>query len=127
MMTHTVLVVEDEVDLREMLQEALELSGYAVVAVADGRAALDAMARIESLCLVLLDLLMPGMNGWDFCDHVRKRPELARLPIIVHSSATNSPPRGATAVVRKPVKLDRLLSIVGEHCDPSVPAPKGSS
>lgn len=119
-MKHTVLLVEDESDLREMIQEALELSGYAVVAVGDGQAALDAIPSIERICLVVLDLLMPGMNGWDFCEHARKRPELASVPIVIHSSATNVVPEGVAAVVRKPVKLAQLLSIVGEYCEPAV-------
>jgi CheY-like chemotaxis protein len=120
-MTHTVLVVEDEVELREMMQEALEMSGYTVVAVGDGQEALDAIPKIERLCVVLLDLLMPGMNGWDFFEHARRRPELAKVPIIVHSSATNEAPAGVTSLLRKPVKLDRLLSVVREHCQPREP------
>ena len=118
-MRHTVLIVEDEAELRELIQLALERNGYSVVAVADGSAALAAIPSIERLCLVLLDLLMPGMNGWDFVAQARTQPELANLPIIVHSSATNEAPAGATAVLRKPMKLDRLLSIVGQYCQPA--------
>lgn len=115
-MTHTVLVVEDEVELREILRDALELHGYTVVAAEDGRAALDALTRIEHLCLVLLDLLMPGMNGWDFFKELKSRPALAEVPVIVHSSAPASAPAGATRVLRKPVQLERLLPIVEEYC-----------
>jgi CheY-like chemotaxis protein len=118
-MTHTVLIVEDEVELRELIQVALELNGYSVVAVGDGRAAFEAIPRIERLCLVLLDLLMPGMNGWDFVAQARTQPHLANLPIIVHSSATNEAPAGATAVLRKPIKLERLLSVIGQYCEPT--------
>lgn len=114
-MTHTVLVVEDERDLREMLCEALELNGYRVVVAPEGRAALDALARIESLCLVLLDLLMPGMNGWDFLKELRARAEYAAVPVVVHSSSPVHAP-GATRVLTKPLELERLLDVVREFC-----------
>jgi CheY-like chemotaxis protein len=118
-MSHTVLVVEDEEDLREMMREALELSGYVVATARDGDAALEELRRIDHLCLVLLDLLMPGMNGWDFFAEVRQRPDLAAVPIVVHSSAGGHAPEGATRVLQKPVSFERLISVVKEYCEPS--------
>jgi DNA-binding response OmpR family regulator len=115
-MIHTVLIVEDEKELREMMREALELNGYAVVAAVEGRAALEAMDRIDHICLVLLDLLMPGMNGWDFFKEIRSRSKYAAVPIIVHSSAPGGAPQGATRVLAKPVELERLLAVVREFC-----------
>ncbi len=117
-MTHTVLVVEDEKELREMMREVLELNGYAVVTAVEGQAALEAIERIEHLCLVLLDLLMPGMNGWDFFREIRARSKFAAVPIIVHSSAPAGAPQGATRVLAKPVELERLLDVVREFCSP---------
>ncbi len=117
-MTHTVLLVEDEEELREMMREALERAGYAVVAAGDGQAALDAAGRIEQICVVLLDLVMPTMNGWDFFDAFRARPEFVSVPVVVHSSATSRAPNGVTRVLQKPLKLDRLLAVVGEFCAP---------
>jgi CheY-like chemotaxis protein len=116
-MTHTVLIVEDEEDLREMMREALELSGYTVVTAQEGQDALDKLPRIEHLCLVLLDLLMPGMNGWDFFEKMRQRPELASVPVIVHSSAPSRAPQGVTRVLQKPMVFDRLISVVSEYCE----------
>ena len=115
-MTHTVMVVEDEEDLREMMREALELNGYQVVAVEDGQQALDAFEHLEHVCLVLLDLVMPGMNGWDFFAKMRERPELSNIPVIVHSSAPDRAPEGVTSVLRKPLELEKLLAIVGQYC-----------
>jgi CheY-like chemotaxis protein len=117
-MNHTVLVVEDEKELREMMREVLELNGYTVVTAVDGQTALEAMERIEHLCLVLLDLLMPGMNGWDFFKELRTRSEYAAVPVIVHSSAPSGAPQGATRVLRKPIELERLLDVVREFCAP---------
>jgi CheY-like chemotaxis protein len=117
-MNHTVLVVEDEEDLREMMREALELHGYAVVTAREGKDALDKLARIDRVCLILLDLLMPGMNGWDFFETIREQPKLASVPVIVHSSAASRAPAGVTRVLQKPLVLDRLLSTVEQYCVP---------
>jgi two-component system, chemotaxis family, chemotaxis protein CheY len=115
-MSHTVLVVEDEADLREMLRDALELNGYTVVTAEDGQDALDKIAGIETVCLVILDLLMPVMNGWDFLHKLRQRTELASIPVVVHTSAPGPAPPGVTRVLQKPVMFDRLLSTVREYC-----------
>jgi CheY-like chemotaxis protein len=114
---HTVLIVEDEEDLREMMREALERKGYSVVTAQEGQDALNKIEGIDQLCLVLLDLLMPGMNGWDFFTKMRERPELAKIPVIVHSSASNRAPEGVTRVLQKPILFDRLISVVREYCD----------
>jgi len=115
-MSHTVLVVEDEADLREMIRDGLELNGYAVVTAEDGQDALDKIGGIETVCLVILDLLMPVMNGWDFVAMMRQRPELASIPVVVHTSAPGPVPAGVTRVLQKPVMFDRLLSMVREYC-----------
>lgn len=117
-MTHTVLVVEDEEDLREMMRDALELNGYAVVTAGDGQAALDKIGDIEHLCLVILDLIMPVMNGWEFLERIGQRAELASIPVVVHSSAPGPTPAGVARVLRKPILFDRLLSVVQEYCHP---------
>jgi CheY-like chemotaxis protein len=113
---HTVLLVEDEEDLREMMREALELNGYAVVAAEDGEQALAQLSRIEQLCLVLLDLLMPGMNGWDLFQELRRRSELDHVPVVVYSSIANRAPAGVTRVLQKPLSFGELLSTVRECC-----------
>ncbi len=114
---HTVLVVEDEQELREMMREALELNGYAVVTAEHGRDALDKLAAIENLCLVILDLLMPVMDGWEFVARLRAQSTLASVPVVVHTSTdTQAVPTGVTRVIQKPLMFDRLLSIVREYC-----------
>jgi len=115
-MSHTVLLVEDEEELRETMRDALELNGYAVVAAQDGQAALEELDRIDHLCMVLLDLLMPRMNGWEFLSKMRERPEMADVPVIIHSSLPSHAPQGVTRVLQKPIELQRLLSVVREFC-----------
>jgi CheY-like chemotaxis protein len=120
-MKNTVLLVEDEEDLRELMRDALEMRGYAVVAARDGQEALDeldAPGSASRICLVLLDLVMPRMNGWDFYAHLRARPALAHIPVIVHSSAPSTAPPGVTRVLQKPVEFERLLAVVQEYCAP---------
>jgi len=114
-MKHTVLIVEDEAALRELMCEALELSGYEVVGAGNGKEALDALGRIEHVCLVVLDLLMPVMYGWEFYTEIQSRPALAEVPVIVHTSEAGQAPSG-TRVLQKPIRLERLLSVVHEYC-----------
>jgi CheY-like chemotaxis protein len=113
---HTVLIVEDEEDLRELMQTALESRGYAVVTAEEGGEALLKLEHLERPCLVLLDLLMPGMNGWEFYTKMRERPSLEGIPVIVHSSASDRAPAGVTQVIQKPITFDRLLAVVSKYC-----------
>jgi CheY-like chemotaxis protein len=113
---HTVLIVEDEEDLRELMCDALQMRGYTVVTAEEGSDALRKIDDIGPPCLILLDLLMPGMNGWDFFAKVRERPELASVPVIIHSSASSRAPAGVTRVLQKPLAFDTLVSIVAEYC-----------
>jgi CheY-like chemotaxis protein len=115
-MKHTLLIVEDEEDLREMLRDALERRGFHVVTAANGQEALAVIPQIEHLCLVLLDLFMPEMNGWDFFDAMKARKELEQIPVIITTSAPNRAPVGATRVMQKPLSLDRVISAVQEFC-----------
>src|SRR4051812_34533266 len=94
-LAHTVLIVEDDVDLRETMTEALEMKGYCVVAAEEGGDALRKLDAIGTPCVILMDLLMPGMNGWDLFERIRERPELAAVPVLIHSSASDRAPAGA--------------------------------
>jgi CheY-like chemotaxis protein len=116
-MTHTVLVVEDEQHLREMMRDALELNGYAVVTAEHGADALTKLPSIEHLCLVILDLLMPVMDGRTFVTKMRERAELSSVPIVVHTSAPGQPPDGVSMILQKPLVFDRLLAVVREYCE----------
>jgi two-component system chemotaxis response regulator CheY len=115
-MTHTVLLVEDEEDLRETMRDALELNGYAVVVARDGQEALEELDRIEHVCVVLLDLIMPRMNGWDFFTTLRARAAFADVPVIVHCATPRQAPPAATRVLVKPLRFEQLLAVVREYC-----------
>jgi CheY-like chemotaxis protein len=115
-MKHTVLVVEDETELREMLRDLLQLEGFDVVVASDGGEALSLLPQIEHVCLVLLDLLMPGMNGWDFFAALKTSPTYAATPIVVTTSVPRRAPAGANAVISKPLDVERVLSTVQKYC-----------
>jgi CheY-like chemotaxis protein len=113
---HTVFLVEDEAELRDMMREALELNGYSVVTAEEGQQALAKLSAIQNLCLVILDLVMPGMNGWDFFNEMRRRAEFGSVPVVIYTSSPGRAPAGATRVLQKPMTFDRLLSTVREYC-----------
>ncbi len=115
-MSPTVLIVEDDEELRDTMREILEDEGYAVLVASEGQEALDAMEHAERVCLVLLDLVMPGMNGWDFFAALRSQVRFAGVPVIVHSSSPRSAPAGVTRVIQKPLQVEGLIAVAREFC-----------
>lgn len=119
-----VLLVEDDQDVRETIAEILEEEGYRVAAVADGRMALDYLTQNESKPkLILLDLMMPNMDGFQFRELQMASAELAKIPTAVLSAdgrvGDKAASLSAEAFLGKPVKLARLLSLVEEYCGPA--------
>ena len=112
----TILVVEDEVDSREALRDLLELEGYRVRTATNGREALDAMAALgDELCIVLLDLFMPVMDGWEVIEQLRANGRLDETPIVIITSAPFRAPAGLP-VLEKPLDLDRVMNEVQRLC-----------
>jgi CheY-like chemotaxis protein len=114
----TILVVDDDDDLRESLCESLADEGYDVVGVAHGGEALEYLRRAPPPRMILLDLMMPVMNGWQFRAAQQSDPAIADIPVVVLTAETNSL-RGKLDVdelIPKPISLDRLLSVVVDYC-----------
>jgi len=113
-----VLIVEDDEDLRDMMAQLLTIEGFDAAAVANGREALDYLHTSEKPHVILLDLMMPVMDGWEFRRQQKADPDLARVPVIVLSAL--DPGRAstvdATAFLKKPLDFDRLLELVRLHC-----------
>ncbi len=112
----TVLVVDDDPDILDALSEILEAEGYGVTRARNGQEALDRLSPARP-DLILLDLMMPVMDGWAFARHMRERgPDVAGLPIIVLSADRNVGARareiGAVGHLAKPFELSDLLSLV---------------
>jgi CheY-like chemotaxis protein len=116
-----VLVVDDDHALREAITEALRDAGYRAIGVGDGQAALDAI-RIHRPALVLLDLMMPTMSGWDVAHAIRADPELRATPVCVLSAVAERAPSESTCSLRKPVALGTLLAVVATFCAPAGPS-----
>ena len=114
----TVLIVEDEQESRELLAELLEFEGFKVAAAANGAEALAYLQTSGKPCLIILDLMMPVMDGREFRSKQLKDPWLAQIPVVVVSAMAPSAVAdlGATAVIRKPVDLDNLLEVVEANC-----------
>jgi CheY-like chemotaxis protein len=119
----TILLAEDNDDIRQTLAEVLEFEGYAVKTVSNGKEALEALNENRSPMLVLLDLMMPVMSGWEFLDAQKKSEEFHHHPVVVLSAvpATQSLQDSSTletaGALRKPIDLNRLLETVGRFCD----------
>lgn len=114
-----VMVVEDDFTIRETLRDALELDGYHVQTAVNGQDALDRIDRGPKPDLILLDLMMPVMDGRSFLDHVEKEPELSRIPVVVISATADEvSSRGAAAFLKKPPDLDRILELVAKFTVP---------
>jgi two-component system, chemotaxis family, chemotaxis protein CheY len=109
-----VLLVEDDDHLREATADALRDSGIEVIEASDGRQGLEAM-RAAPPCLVLLDLMMPIMDGWELARVMASDPELAAIPICVVSAVPHQAPPQARHVLPKPTTLSALLSVVRAH------------
>lgn len=113
-----ILIVEDDADLREMMAQLLTLEGYRAETVANGRDALDYLQHGDRPDLILLDLMMPIMDGWEFRRRQREDPSLASVPVVVLSALdqTRAADLGGTAFLKKPLDFDRLLELVRLHC-----------
>lgn len=119
-----ILIVDDDPDIVEVLGLLLESEGYEVVSARHGALALEALrtgARVASL--ILLDLMMPVMDGWQLYEQLQRVPELKDIPIVMITADFRAVPRaqalGVAAVLRKPFDADELLAVVREL----VPAP----
>jgi CheY-like chemotaxis protein len=113
-----ILIVEDDKDLRDTLRDALELEGYAAVSVENGRAALRHLATGAKPCMILLDLMMPVMDGWTFRQELLKDRSLAAIPVVVMTAATAARASAVAshATLYKPLHMGRVIDVVQEHC-----------
>jgi CheY-like chemotaxis protein len=113
-----VLIVEDDDDLREMMAQLLTLEGFQAAAVTNGSEALDYLHTTDKPNVILLDLMMPVMDGWEFRRRQQADPSIAPVPVIVLSALDRA--RTATvdaaAFLKKPLDFDHLLELVRAHC-----------
>ena len=117
-----ILIVEDDFDIREALTQILEEEGYEVRGAANGKEALEIAASPPTPKLILLDLMMPVMNGWQFRAEQLNDPRLAPVPVLVISADPHlqlkAEKLGVAGLLKKPISLDDLLVAVKSHCPP---------
>ena len=111
-------MVDDDPAVRQVLQRSLEQAHFDVAVADDGQEALKLLEADPTIGLVLLDLTMPGLNGWGFLQAQRANPELAAIPtVVVSGSALDDDEDILRALVlRKPIAREHLLSVVGSYC-----------
>jgi CheY-like chemotaxis protein len=121
-----VLVVDDDPDIRESLETVLGLHGHPVATAADGVEAISLLRREPSVpCLILLDLMMPGMNGFELRAELEADPVLSAIPVVIITGAgvlvDDKEASLRAEVLRKPFDLKALLTMVKRFCSGAGP------
>jgi CheY-like chemotaxis protein len=122
----TVLVVDDDEAIRETVRDVLSDEGYRVLVAENGAKALELLEKAHP-AVVLLDLMMPIMSGWEVLETLEQREDLAHIPVVVVSAMCSRPPRnvipsrppnppGARMYLAKPIDLAHLLDVVSHYC-----------
>lgn len=111
-----ILVVEDDEDAREAMVALLQMKGYRAVPAGNGKEALEYLRQAPVPDLIILDLWMPVMDGWQFRAEQIKDPRLKAVPVIVVTALSDRDDLDANEVIIKPVDVDRLLTTVGQYC-----------
>lgn len=116
----SVMLVEDDDDAREVLAAALEEAGYKTLRADNGAVALKLLQEHEGACdIILLDLMMPTMSGWDFRRKQREDARFARIPVLLMSAgahiATVAGELEAAGYVSKPVEIPELLQSIRRY------------
>jgi CheY-like chemotaxis protein len=115
----SILIVDDDADVREMLSQFFSIEGYRVTTAGNGQEALDQLRHGQATDLILLDLMMPVMDGWQFRMEQQRDPELAPIPVVVLSAVYNARERaallGAVDYMQKPVEFDKLIETAERH------------
>lgn len=118
---NSVLIVDDDDDIRETFADALRFVGYPVLTAPNGKAALDLLAKVEAPpCLILLDMMMPVMDGEEFRKHQLANSELAEIPVVVISADRDALQQamllGAADGLSKPIQFDALSNVARKYC-----------
>jgi CheY-like chemotaxis protein len=116
-MLKRVLVVEDEQTIAELIQNLLETEGFEVVAARNGQEALDRLPN-QPIDLILSDIMMPYMDGWQLCNYLQDHPAYRHIKLILMSAAKPDKPNNGceyTAFIEKPFALEQLLEIIMQY------------
>ena len=127
---HRVLLVDDDVDVLDAFGTLLTLHGITVDLAHSAFAALGKLQGGPTPCLVLLDIRMPGMSGWDLWSWMQREPTTAGVPVVMISGEgyprAEAQSRGVLDVLLKPVDVDQVLSLIERHCTEGGVSPASS-
>lgn len=119
-MSHEILIVEDDSALREALAQVLSDEGYELLSARDGLEAVNCLKMGNRPDVILLDLSMPVVNGWEFRMFQKRDPELARIPVVLITAGGYSREEVAwlepSALIPKPVDVGVLLAVIRRFC-----------
>ena len=115
---HPVMIVEDDPDIRECVQMILEDEGFEVITASNGAEAEEELSHMQEPCVLLLDLMMPVMSGWELLDHLRRAGKLDDgMHVVVVSATPSHVPKGTTVkCMRKPLRAEQLIATVRQYC-----------
>lgn len=121
MTCNSILLVEDERDAREALKEILEMEGFHVSTAENGQEGLKVLATSQEPCLILLDLMMPVMNGWEFLEALKQHHQhvLATIPVVVVSAIADlsvAQQKYNCDIMKKPVNVRSLVDLAHQYC-----------
>ena len=121
LLRHTVLVVDDFPETREAIVSMLTTKGFDAVGAASGPIALDLLQAGMRPCVVLLDIRMPGMEGWEVWERMKVHDDFARTPVVILSADSADDARaravGIREFLRKPIDGRNLVAAVDKHCE----------
>ena len=118
-----ILVIDDETLIRTIMRDMLEGAGYEVVAAPSGEEGLQ-LAKAERPDCILLDIMMPGMDGYETCSALKADPDLARIPVLLASASSDvriidqAERVGAFNVLQKPFRFEQLQHVVALALNP---------
>ena len=113
MTPRTLLIVDDEADVRESLRDALTDEGYNIVVASNGMEALRLLPTLDRPCAVILDLIMPRLSGTEVYSAMRADPALAAIPVLISTSDPSRAP-AEVPIATKPIHFERFLTMVAD-------------
>jgi CheY-like chemotaxis protein len=110
----TILLAEDDLEIRDVVQDLLEEIGCDVIPARTGKQALDFLSNDPRSPpdIVILDLMMPLVTGWQVLEAIQRDPALAAVPVVILTAATQDRPSGVAALLQKPFQADHLLETI---------------
>jgi CheY-like chemotaxis protein len=121
MSPNTILLAEDDLEIRDVVQDLLEEIGCDVIPARTGKQALDFLSNDPRSPpdMVILDLMMPLVTGWQVLEVIQRDPALAGVPVVVLTAATQDRPSGVAALLQKPFQVDHLLETIQRLLEPA--------